>query len=112
MTSIIGRREEFLKFSGKNGVEVCIHAGQLRSPLIRMPGLLQFQFGRLESGIQVKISARDPKQADEIAINVRHEVLAVLERNGIADASVSTVVMDAIPRSGTGEKERLVANNP
>ena len=112
MTSIIGRREEFLKFPGKNGVEVSIHAGQLRSPLIRMPGLLQFQFGRLGSGIQVKISARDPKQADKIAINVRHEVLAVLERNGIADANVSTVVMDAIPRSGTGEKERLVANNP
>jgi putative adenylate-forming enzyme len=111
MTSIIGRREEFLKFPGKNGLEVSIHAGQLRSPLIRMPGLLQFQFGRSESGVQVKISARDPKQADKIAINVRHEVKAVLERNDIADASVSTVVMDTIPRSGTGEKERLVANN-
>lgn len=111
MTSIIGRREEFLKFSGKNGVEISIHAGQLRSPLIRMPGLLQFQFGQMGSGIQVKISARDPKHADEIATNVRHEVLAVLERNGIADSSVSTVVMDAIPRSGNGEKERLVAND-
>lgn len=112
MTSIIGRREEFLKFQGKNGVEVSIHAGQLRSPLIKMPGLLQFQFGRSESGVQVKISARDPKQADKIAINVRNEVKAVLERNGIADARVSTVVMDTIPRSGAGEKERLVANNP
>jgi phenylacetate-CoA ligase len=112
VTSIIGRREEILRFPGKNGVEVSIHAGQLRSPLIRMPGLHQVQFGRLGSGIQVKISAHDPKQADKIAINVRQEVLAVLERNGIADASVSTVVMDAIPRSGTGEKERLVANNP
>ncbi len=111
MTSIIGRREEFLKFQGKNGLEVSIHAGQLRSPLIRMPGLLQFQFGRSESGVQVNISARNPAQADKIATNVRHEVKAVLERNGVADASVSTVVMDAIPRAGTGEKERLVANN-
>ena len=111
MTSIIGRREEVLKFPGKNGVEVSIHAGQLRSPLIRMPGLLQFQFGRSESGVQVKISARDPKQADKIAFNVRHEVKAVLDRNGVADASVSTMVLDTIPRSGSGEKERLVANN-
>src|SRR5204863_7814323 len=68
MTSIIGRREEVLKFPGKNGLEVSIHAGQLRSPLIRMPGLRQFQFGRSESGVQVKITARDPKQADNIAI--------------------------------------------
>ncbi len=111
MTSIIGRREEFLKFQGRNGLEVSIHAGQLRSPLIRMPGLLQFQFVRSENRVQVKISARDPKQADDIAIKVRREVRAVLERNGVADASVSTVVMDAIPRAGTGEKERLVANN-
>lgn len=109
MTSIIGRHEEFLKFSGKNGLEVSIHAGQLRSPLIKIPGLLQFQFGRSESGVQAKISARDPRQADRISVNVRNEVLAVLERNGIADASVSTVIMDTIPRSGTGEKERLVA---
>ena len=112
MTSIIGRREEFLKFPRKNGAEVSIHAGQFRSPLIKMPGLLRFQFGQMGSGIQVKMSARDPQQADKIAAKVRHEVLAVLERNGIADASVSTVVMADIPRSGTGEKERLVANNP
>jgi phenylacetate-coenzyme A ligase PaaK-like adenylate-forming protein len=109
MTSIIGRREEFLKFHGKDGLEVSIHAGQFRAPLIRMPGLLQFQFGHLGNGIQVKISARDPKQANKIATNVRQEVLAVMKRNGIVDASVSTVVMDAIPRSGSGEKERLVA---
>ena len=112
VTSIIGRREEVLRFPGKNGVEVSIHAGQLRSPLIRMPGLLQFQFGRVESGIQVKISARDPKQADKIAFNVQQEVLAVLERNGAANSSVSTLVVDGIARSGAGEKERLVVNNP
>lgn len=110
-TTISGRREEVLTFAGRNG-GIGIHAGRFRSPLIKMPGLRQFQFRIDQNGIKIHISVRDARRSADIARQVKREIDSVLAQHGVTGASVETVVVNAIDRAGNGEKERLVVAAP
>jgi phenylacetate-coenzyme A ligase PaaK-like adenylate-forming protein len=107
-TAISGRREEVLTFSVGSG-SVRIHAGQFSSPLIKMPGLRQFQFKTAGNGIRIDLAVRDPGCSTAIASDVEQKIRAVLMRHGVVDARIEVSVVDAISRLGNGEKERLVA---
>lgn len=108
MTEIAGRKEEVLAFEGANG-EVRIHAGQLRSPLVAMAGVVQFQFARRGSGLELMVAVRDADRSGEIASQAKRAVAAVLASHGVDGECLSVRTVPSIARSGNGEKARLVA---
>ncbi|MBC8038265.1 MAG: phenylacetate--CoA ligase family protein [Rhizobiales bacterium] len=110
ISEIQGRQEEYLALPGMNGDTVKLHAGQLRSPLIKMAGLRQYQFSLAPRGLEINVVMHERVDSASIAAQVRSEIAAVLTQNGVENVLVTVNLVDVIPRSGSGEKERLVAH--
>jgi phenylacetate-coenzyme A ligase PaaK-like adenylate-forming protein len=108
-TAISGRREEVLTFSAATG-SVRLHAGQFSSPLIKMPGVRQFQFKVDGNHIKMSLSVHDARRSADIAHHAEREIQAVLARHGLTGVRIETVVVTAIARLGNGEKERVVVS--
>lgn len=110
ISEIQGRQEEYLALPGMNGDTVKLHAGQLRSPLIKMAGLRQYQFALAPRGLEINVVMHEWVDSASIAAQVRSEIAAVLTQNGVENVLVTVNFVDVIPRSGSGEKERLIAH--
>jgi len=108
IASIEGRREEVLKLPTRGGGYVDVHAGRLRSPLVRIPGIRQFQVAHHPFGLDVKISIREDGHKDELLTLVQQEIRSVLLQAGADVPDIRVQLVDTIERVGAGAKEKLV----
>jgi len=108
VTSIEGRREDYMVLPARDGECIRLHAARLRAPLAGVPGLRQYQIAPMEGRLILRLSMRS--DADETAsCAMATEVVQSALRAAGADVSVSTEVVDTIERAGTGAKEKLVS---
>ncbi|WP_244621758.1 phenylacetate--CoA ligase family protein [Neomesorhizobium albiziae] len=108
IASIEGRREEVLELPARGGGHVKVHAGRLRSPLVRIPGIRQFQVAQHPFGLNIRISAREDAPRDEILASVRQEIRSALLQTGADVPDIRVQLVESIERVGTGAKEKLV----
>ncbi len=108
IASIEGRREQVLELPAGGGGHVRIHAGRLRSPLVRIPGIRQCQVAQHPYGLNIRISVREDALGDEILALVRQEIRSALLQNGVDVPDIRVQVAESIERVGTGAKEKLV----
>jgi phenylacetate-coenzyme A ligase PaaK-like adenylate-forming protein len=111
ITAIDGRREEVLRLPRSGGGRVEVHAFRLLSPLIGMPGVRQYQLEPGRDQVTVRISVRKGEAQEGIRHAVFRRIKGVLADVDAAETTVSVEVVDAIKRTGTGAKEKLVARS-
>ena len=105
IAAIEGRREEILRVPTMGGGQVEVHAGRLRSHLLRAAGIRQYQFAQLPGGLRIFISIQpgcDGKTIRRAVERSIHQALAALDA---AAALVDVQIVDNIERAGTGAKE-------
>ena len=88
---------------------VNVHALRLRSPLIGMEGIRQFQFARSPDGLDVSITVSQGSDPESISRNVERALRDALEKLDVQAERIAVEVVDRIERVGTGSKEKLVA---
>ncbi len=108
IADIQGRREETLRVPTAGGC-IDVHAGRLRSPLMRLAGLRQYQFAQLPDGLRVLIVPVPGCDPIEISAATERAIRAALDPLGAATARVEIEIVDQIDRTGSGANERLVA---
>jgi phenylacetate-CoA ligase len=108
VASIVGRREEYLLLRANGGGDVRVHAGRLAAPLAGVRGLRQFQIVPAFDRLRLVVSVRDEARPEDVAAAAAATVRRALRDVG-ADVQVTTEVVSAIDRVGTGAKEQLVA---
>lgn len=106
--SIAGRREEMLRFAKRGGGSVDVHAHRLRSPLVGAAGVRQYQFTPLPCGLEITISVFAEADPAAVSAAVERAVRAALAAVGAEPKDLRVRVVDAIERSGSGAKEKLV----
>lgn len=109
MALIDGRREEILRLPRRDGGHAEIHAFHLLSPLIGMPGIRQYQLLPGADVVTVRISVRNGEAREDIRGAVERSLNRVLAKVGATGTAVAVEIVDAIERSGTGAKVKLVA---
>ncbi|MCY1247046.1 hypothetical protein D9M72_603370 [compost metagenome] len=91
-----------------------VHAHRLRSPLTGTAGVRQFQFVQLPDGLEITIAVFGGVDAAAVSAKVDEAAKAALDAVG-AEAGgvrVRVRVVDAIERSGSGAKQKLVVASP
>jgi phenylacetate-coenzyme A ligase PaaK-like adenylate-forming protein len=113
VASIVGRREEYLSLRANGGGDVRVHARRLAAPLAGVRGLRQFQIVPAFDRLRLVVSVRDEARLDEARLEDVAAAAAATVRGALrdvgADVQVTTEVVSAIDRVGTGAKEQLVA---
>jgi len=112
IVAIEGRREEVLRLPRRGGGRVEVHAFQLLSPLIKMPGIRQYQLLFGADDLTIKISVRDGESRDDIQAAVERSIRGALIEFDAAEAPVAVEIVETIERSGTGSKIKLVERSP
>jgi len=110
IADIQGRREETLQVSTAGGRCIDVHAGRLRSPLLRIAGIRQYQFAQLSDGIRVHIVLADGCDAAEIGAATVDAVRTALTPLGASTTRVEVEIVDRIERTGSAAKEKLVSS--
>ncbi|HEV7309614.1 phenylacetate--CoA ligase family protein [Ensifer sp.] len=110
--SIAGRREETLRLRARVGGLVNIHAHRLRSPLTGAAGVRQFQFVQLPDGLEITIAVFEGVDAAAVSTDVDAAVRAALDAAGAAPGGVRVRLVEAIERTGSGAKQKLVVASP
>ncbi|MDY0884702.1 phenylacetate--CoA ligase family protein [Dongia soli] len=117
---IEGRREEILHFrrravagaeAGADDSPIEIHAGRLRTPLLRLAAVRQFQVAPSPDGLEIRLVLRDDAgQADgnSLCAAAEQAVRLILDEAGADIGSVTVRIVSDIARIGSGAKERLV----
>lgn len=108
IASLEGRREEVLNLPARDGGHVNIHAGRLRSPLVRIPGIRQFQVAQHADALDIRVTIREDGRGPEILTLVQQEIRSALLQMGADVSDVRVQLVDSIERVGTGAKEKLV----
>ncbi len=111
IVSIEGRQEEMLRLPRRGGGRVDVHAFRLLSPLIGMPGIRQYQILPGDDDLTVNISVRDGESRDGIRSAVERRIRDALAEIDAAETTVAVEIVEAIERSGTGSKIKLVATS-
>jgi phenylacetate-CoA ligase len=109
LASVQGRREDVLSLPARNGGQVRVHALQLRAPLLRMPGVRQFQLSPRPTGLVVRLVLREASAAGELLRSARRVIEAQLDQVGAAVEGLTIETVAEIGRAGTGAKEKLVS---
>jgi len=110
IATIAGRREEMLSFARRGGGTVDVHAHRLRSPLTGMEGVRQFQFAPLPDGLEVTVSLFPGIEVEAASRKIEFAIRATLEAVDAQPQRVVIRAVDAIGRTGSGAKERLVVS--
>ncbi|WP_244711473.1 phenylacetate--CoA ligase family protein [Rhizobium cremeum] len=110
IANIEGRREEMLRFAKRGGGTVDVHGHRLRSPLTSIEGISQYQFGQLPDGVEVTISLLPGFDAELVSHKLEFALRAALAKIDAEPAQILIRVVDAIMRSGSGAKQRLVVS--
>ena len=110
IADIEGRREETLQVPTAGGALIDVHAGRLRSPLMRIAGIRQYQFAQLPDGIRILIVPSPGFDSAEISAATEGAIRTALAPLGAAAARVEVDFVDQIERTGSGAKEKLVAS--
>jgi len=108
IVAIEGRREEVLRLPRRGGGRVDVHAFRLLSPLIKMPGIRQYQLLFGADGLTIKVAVRDGESRDGIQAAVERSIRGALMEFDAAETAVAVEIVQTIERSGTGSKIKLV----
>jgi phenylacetate-CoA ligase len=109
LASVQGRREDVLSLPARNGGHVRVHALQLRAPLLRLPGIRQFQVSPRPGGLLVRLVLGDAPPAEEVLRSARRAIEAELDHIGAVVETLSVEAAADIGRAGTSAKENLVS---
>jgi phenylacetate-CoA ligase len=110
IADIQGRREEFLQVPSEAGESIAVHAGRLRSPLLLIAGIRQYQFGQLADVIRIVIAPAMGCDPAEVSRSAERAVRNVLAQMDAGAARVEVDLVDKIDRIGSGAKEKLIAS--
>jgi phenylacetate-coenzyme A ligase PaaK-like adenylate-forming protein len=105
--AIDGRKEEVLQFPGRHGGGISVHAGRLRSPLLRTAGVRQVQLVPLADGLEILIVVEPGHDPDATCSRAEEAVRSTLADLGAA-TSVRARAVGQIMRTGAGAKEKLI----
>lgn len=108
IASIDGRREEMLELPGSDGSLLRVHALRLRTPLVRTEGIRQFQIVHGKASAEILISLCPDYREGEVRPKLVRTLDGVLGDLGVQRTAVTIRILDDIPRTGIGAKERLV----
>ena len=108
VAGIEGRREEVLSFAGRDGGTVSIGGVVLKSPLIAMEGIRQFQILHGTSGLKVMLVLHRGTDQVDIGAKVVHALSDAIQSRGAVPLAISVQFADDIPRVGSAAKEKLV----
>jgi phenylacetate-coenzyme A ligase PaaK-like adenylate-forming protein len=109
IADIQGRREETMQVPTASGACVDVHAGRLRSPLLHIAGIRQYQFAQLRDGVRIRIVPAVGCDSAEICAATERSIRDALAPLGAETARVDVEIVDQIDRTGSGAKETLVA---
>jgi phenylacetate-coenzyme A ligase PaaK-like adenylate-forming protein len=96
LDSIRGRHEDVLTLPWRDGGIVSLHAMRLCDPLLRMPGVRQFQLVVEGTGLRVRLSLADKLNTAESRRAALWAIQAELDRIGAAPESLRIEVCDEI----------------
>jgi phenylacetate-coenzyme A ligase PaaK-like adenylate-forming protein len=108
IAQIEGRNEEILRFKKRGGGVVDVLGHRLRSALTGTNGVRQFQFAQLADGLEITIALFSGTDVEGTSNKIERAVRAALEAVDAQPEQVLVRVVEAIDRSGTGAKEKLV----
>jgi hypothetical protein len=108
VTSIEGRREDYMVLRALGGGSIRLHAARLRAPLAGVPGVRQYQVVPGDVRLTLRLSVRSDTDVETARAHAIDVVRSALGAAG-AEVSVTAELVDAIERAGTGAKEKLVA---
>jgi phenylacetate-coenzyme A ligase PaaK-like adenylate-forming protein len=111
VTSIEGRREDYMVLRARGGGFIRLHAARLRAPLVGVPGLREYQVVPSDERLTLRLSIRREVDAEIARAHAADVVQSALREAG-AEMLVTTELVDIIERAGTGAKERLVLSCP
>lgn len=101
IAEVDGRTSEILEMPSAAGPPVKLHPHQLREPLARYGDVLQYQFEVAPTRVAVSLVVR-PGAEPTVAVDVRNDLAAVLDRCGVAGVDVRADVVDSIAREPGG----------
>jgi phenylacetate-coenzyme A ligase PaaK-like adenylate-forming protein len=110
IADIQGRREETLQIPTAGGRCIDVHAGRLRSPLLHIAGIRQYQFAQLRDGVRIRIVPAAGCNSAEISATTEHAVRTALAALGAGTAHIEVEIVNQIERAGSGAKEKLVSS--
>jgi phenylacetate-CoA ligase len=108
LAAIEGRREDVLRLPARDGGHVDLHPRRLRSSLLRLPAVRQYQVAATLDTLHVRVVLRDSGGAAALG-DIWRIVQAELDQIGAATGLLAIEPVDRIDRSGPAAKERLVS---
>ena len=111
IASIEGRREDLVSLPTCDGGKATVRAFQFGIPLLRMPGITQYQVDAKPGGLVIRVVLRGGASGAAVLADARRAVDAELASIGAARTAVSIQPVDCIERAGTGAKEKLVISS-
>jgi phenylacetate-CoA ligase len=108
IASIEGRREEVLTFGGHNGEKIDVGAVVLKSPLIAMEGIKQFQLRHGPGELKVMLVLNPGIDGNTAQVKVTRTLRDALIARGVADPKLAIEIVDKIARVGSAAKEKHV----
>jgi phenylacetate-CoA ligase len=106
ITSIEGRREERMTFTGPDGAIVEIGAIALQAPLIAMQQVKQFQFIHRHDHLKLCLALTSGTDQAKMKREVETALLQTLRAKNIKLSSFEIEIVDVIDRSGSSAKEK------
>lgn len=94
-----GRSDDIFRYG-----EVAVHPHGFRSALAEFPSVVDFTVEQTPTGARVAVRTGGPVDTRAIATRLT----AVLERAGLADATVEVLGVEELARSGVGKRRRFV----
>ena len=106
---IEGRREEMLYTLTQDGRRIEVHAPRLWFHLVRVPGIRNYQFAQLPSGIAIRIVPDTGHNSAIVKAAVEQVAKATFADLGAHDGHFDVQIVAEIQRSGTAAKQKLIA---
>lgn len=106
IVSIQGRREERLRFAGRDGGSVELGIIVLKSPLIATEGVDQFQIQQRDGKLVIRIAPANGVAADILRQRVELRIREALEQHGVPPPPIEVTLVGSIARAGSAAKER------
>lgn len=95
-----GRSDDILYLRGRDGREIPVHPIHVRSPMVKLDGVKQYQIVHDEQGIHVSVVLNVGASHEETVAAVRRRLGESLESAGVAPPPISVRVIPCIEREG------------
>ena len=112
IVSLEGRSDDVLEFPGVAGDVVEVHPIHLRSPLVAIREIVQYQISLEADGLQVAVVTAGDSASSDLVERTRHKLPEKLRELGVRDVPIGVQVVSEIARESGAGKLKLVRKSP